>query len=109
MSNSIVITIPHRLGADEAKKRIAERIELLRQEYINKIGSSEATWNGNTVDLRVMFLGQTVTGKIYVMNDSLRIEVELPWMLAALAGKIQGVLQSNAEQSLRIGHSPPKA
>jgi hypothetical protein len=26
-----------------------------------------------------------------------------------LAGKIQGVLQSNAEDTLRIGHSPPKA
>jgi hypothetical protein len=50
-----------------------------------------------------------VTGTILVVKDSVRIEVQLPWLLAALTGKIQGVLQSNAEDTLRIGHSPPKA
>jgi hypothetical protein len=109
MSNSIVITVPHRLDPEEAKKRIAERLELLRRDYISKLGYSEANWNGDTADLRVVVLGQTVTGKIYVMRDDLRIEVQLPWILGALAGKIQAVLTSNAEESLRIGHTPPKA
>ena len=35
MSNSIVITVPHRLGAKEAKRRIAEQIELFRRHYID--------------------------------------------------------------------------
>ena len=109
MSNSIVVTIPHRLGAEEAKRRISERIELLRQDYINKIGYSEANWNGDTADLRIVFLGQTVTGKICVTADSLRIEVQLPWFLAALSDRIRGFLQTNAEESLRIGYTPPKA
>jgi hypothetical protein len=34
--------------------------------------------------------------------------VQFLWILAALTGKIQGVLKSNAEESLRIGHFPPK-
>ena len=42
------------------------------------------------------------------MNDAVRIEVQLPWILAALTRKIQGVLKTNAEKSLRIGHTPPK-
>lgn len=109
MANSIVITLPHRLGAEEARKRIAARIDLMRRDYIDKLGSSEATWNGNTADLRVVVLGQTVAGKIFVMDESVRIEVQLPWVLAALTGKIQGVLQSNAEDSLRIGHTPRKS
>ena len=108
MSNSIVITLPHRLGAEEAKRRIAEAIELLRRDYIDKLAYSEANWNGNTANLRVVALGQTATGQVYVMNDAVRIEVQLPWILAALADKIQGVLKTNAEESLRIGHSPPK-
>jgi putative polyhydroxyalkanoate system protein len=108
MSNSIVVTAPHHLGAEEAKRRIAEQLEHLRRDYILKLAYSEVNWNGTTADLRVVAFGQTVTGKIYVMPDSLRIEVQLPWILAALTGKIQGVLKSNAEESLRIGHSPPK-
>jgi hypothetical protein len=39
----------------------------------------------------------------------LRIEVQLPWFLAALTGRIQSVLKSNAENSLRIGYTPPKS
>jgi hypothetical protein len=108
MSNSIVITVPHNLGAEEAKKRIAERIDHLRRDYIDKLAYSEINWSGDTADLRVVAFGQTATGKIDVMRDALRIEVLLPWILAALTGKIQGVLKSNAEESLRIGHTPPK-
>ena len=108
MSNSIVITVPHNLGAEEAKTRIAGQLEHLRGDYIDKLAYSEVNWNGDTADLRVGAFGQTVTGKICVMSDSVRIEVQLPWILAALTGKIQGVLKSNAEESLRIGHTPPK-
>ena len=109
MADSIVITVPHRLGTAEAKRRIAERMEALRRDFIDKIGHSEAKWNDDTADVRVVVLGQSVTGTILVVKDSVRIEVQLPWLLAALTGKIQGVLQSNAEDTLRIGHSPPKA
>ena len=108
MSNSIVITVPHRLGSEEAKRRISERIELLRRDYIDKLAYSEANWNGDTANLRVVAFGQTATAQLYVMNDGVRIEVQLPWILAALTGKIQGVLKTNAEESLRIGYTPPK-
>ena len=109
MSNSIVITVPHRLGAKEAKRRIAEQIELLRRNYIDKLAYSEANWNGDTANLRVVAFGQTATAQVYVLDDALRIEVQLPLILAALTGKIQGILKSNAEESLRIGHTSPKA
>jgi hypothetical protein len=109
MSNSIVITVPHNLGAEEAKQRIVERLERLRRDYVDRLGYSEMNWSGDTADLRVVAFGQTVTGKICVMSDSLRVEVQLPWILAALTNKIQGILKSNAEESLRIGHTPPKA
>jgi Putative polyhydroxyalkanoic acid system protein (PHA_gran_rgn) len=108
MFNPIVITLPHRLGAEEAKRRIAGGIETLRRDYLDKLAYSDVFWNGDTADVRVVALGQTVTGKICVMSDSLRIEVQLPWLLAALTGRIQSVLKSNAEDSLRIGHIPPK-
>ena len=80
MSNSIVITLPHRLGAEEAKRRIAGGIELLRRNYLDKLAYSEANWNGDTANLRVVAFGQTATAQVYVMNDALRIEVQLPWI-----------------------------
>jgi hypothetical protein len=108
MPNSIVITLPHRLGAEEAKRRIAAGIELLRRDYIDKLAHSEVNWNGDTANLRVVAFGQTATAQVYVMSDALRIEVQLPLIFAALTRKIQGVLKSKAEESLRIGYTPPK-
>ena len=67
MSNAIVITVPHRLGSEEAKRRISERIELLRRDYIDKLAYSEANWNGDTANFRVVAFGQTATAQLYVM------------------------------------------
>lgn len=108
MSKSIVVTLPHNLGAEAAKTRIAERIDLLRRDYVDKLAYSEINWTGDRADLRVVAFGQTTTAQLDVMADALRIEVQLPWILAALSGKIQGVLTSNAQDSLKIGHTPPR-
>ncbi|HXW70010.1 MAG TPA: polyhydroxyalkanoic acid system family protein [Methylocella sp.] len=108
MSNAIVITLPHNLGVAEAKRRITQRMEELRRDYIDKIGYSEANWEGDTAKLRVVVFGQTVAAQIAVMSDTMRIEVQLPWILAGLTNRIQGFLKSNAEETLRIGHTPTK-
>jgi hypothetical protein len=106
MSNAIVVTVPHNLGVETARKRVEERIEQMRREYMDKIARSEVSWSGNTANLQVSALGQTASAKIDVLANSLRIEVQLPWLLAALSGKVKDVLTNNAKDSLRIG--PPK-
>lgn len=108
MSKSIIIIVPHALGREAAKKRISERIDVLRTAYIDKLGYSEIDWAGDQANLRVVAFSQTVTAQIDVMPDSLRIEAQLPWLLASLASKIQGVLTANATDSLKIGYTPPK-
>lgn len=109
MSKSIIVTVPHDLGAETAKKRVSERIDLLRREYIEKLAYSEVNWKGDTADIRVVAFGQTVAAQLDVMADALRIEVTLPWIFALLSDKIQGALTSNAQDSLRLGHRPPKS
>jgi hypothetical protein len=109
MSKSIVVTLPHDLGVEAAKKRVSERIDLLRHDYIDKLAHSEVAWTGDRADIRVVAFGQTITAQLDVKPDSLRIEVQLPWVLAILSDKIQGVLTSNAQDTLRIGRTPPKS
>ena len=33
----------------------------------------------------------------------IRIEVHLPWLLAAMANKVEGLLKANAKDTLRLG------
>jgi hypothetical protein len=42
------------------------------------------------------------------MEESLRIEAQLPWLLMALSSKAQALITQNAQEALRIGHTPPK-
>lgn len=109
MSKPIVVTLPHDLGVEAAKKRVSARLDLLRHDYIDKLAYSEVAWTGDRADIRVVAFGQTVTAQLDVTADSLRIEVQLPWVFALLSDKIQGVLTNNAKDTLQIGHAPPKS
>jgi hypothetical protein len=50
-----------------------------------------------------------MTAQIDVLPDSVRIEAQLPWLLAALGEKAKGFLTNNAKESLKISYTPPKS
>ncbi len=106
MAKSIIVTFPHELGVAEAKKRIAEQIAIVKTTYIDKVGTMEVAWVADTAHLRVAAIGQTVTAEVEVKPAEIRIEVHLPWLLAAMAGKIEGLLKANSKDALKI--APPK-
>jgi len=97
--------LPHTLGVAEAKRRVQDQIERLRTEYVDKIGQSQINWTGDQARIDVSALGQAASATIDVLPDSLRIEVQLPWVLAALSSKVQGFLTSNASNALRLTHT----
>jgi hypothetical protein len=109
MAQSISVTLSHTLGTVEAKKRIAERIELLRTQYIDKFAYSEINWDGDKAALRVVAFGQTVTAQLDVLPQSVIINVQLPWILAALSSKIQAVVTHSGQESLKLTHNPTKS
>jgi hypothetical protein len=63
------------------------------------------TWAGDVATVHVRALGQAASAQITVLKDLLRIDVQLPWLLAALAGKVQQVIARNANDALRIGQA----
>lgn len=103
MANTITITVPHNLGVETAKKRLAEKLDQLKREYVDKVAHSEVTWAGDIATIRVSALGQQATAQMNVLADMVRIEVQLPWILAALTGKIQDFVSRNANDVLKIG------
>lgn len=106
MSKPIVIAVPHTLGVEEARRRIAAEIDELRNEYVNKLGYSEVVWSGDSANIRVVALMQEVKARIDVLADSVRIEITLPWLLAKLAAPLQDRLAITAKNTLSLGHSP---
>ena len=103
MSRSINMSFPHDLGVPEAKKRISERFDLMKTQYIDKVGQAELVWTGDIANLRASAIGQTATARIDVQPANIVVVIELPWLLAAMANKVEGLLQKNAAETLRIG------
>jgi hypothetical protein len=105
MTKSIVLTVPHRLGREEASARAREGMEKLRRQYLDKVARAEIVWTGDVARVTVEALGQTALATVAIFDDHARIELRLPGLLGMLSGKIRNLAQRNAEDVLRIGHS----
>src|SRR5579862_724814 len=101
MSKPIVIAVPHNLGVEEARRRIAAEVDQLKNDYGNKLGYSEVVWSGDTANIRVVALMQEVKGRIDVLADSVRIEITLPWFLAK---KFLNLFKRRRAQRCAPGH-----
>jgi hypothetical protein len=93
MSQPLVVTVPHQLGREEARRRLEAGVGQLRGAFGGQVTSVEETWTNDHLDMRFGVLGQTITGGLDVAADHVRIELQLPWMLAMLAEKAKGLIQ----------------
>ncbi len=49
-------------------------------------------WTGDQLDFGMSVAGQTARGIVDVEDTQVRIELELPWILAAIAKRVRGVM-----------------
>lgn len=85
MRETISVSIPHHLGKDEALRRIKTGIGEARTRFASVLTVQEETWTGDTMAFRVSAVAQQVAGTIRVGDDHVKLDVELPWLLAKLA------------------------
>lgn len=93
MSKPIIVSIPHRLGKDEAIRRLKSGLGQMRTNYGHLLAVQEEIWNDDRLLFQVSALGQAAAGIIDVAEDHVRLEVTLPWLLAKLAEKIQPMIR----------------
>jgi hypothetical protein len=87
MTKPLVVSIPHNLGKAEAARRLQHGVGQMKSQFGEKIASVESTWVGDRMDFRVSTMGQNVAGYLEVMDDTVRVELQLPWILAMIAEK----------------------
>ena len=93
MSNPLVVFIPHRLGKATALARLKSGFESARTNWSHLLTVQEESWVGDRLQFRVSALGQVAGGTIDVLEDHVRLEVTLPWLLAAFAEKIMPAIR----------------
>lgn len=105
MTQPIDVSIPHKLGRDEAKRRIGANIGKLRH-HIPGGAAVNSNWVGDRLDLGVTALGQTVDAALTVEESQVRVHIELPGMLGLFAMPIEAMLKSKGPELLE-DHSKP--
>lgn len=92
MTQPIDVDLPHSLGKDEARRRIANNLHKLEQ-HIPGSAKVQSGWAGDQLSLQVAAMGETVNATIEVMASTVHLKVLLPGMLGMFAGIVQGALQ----------------
>jgi hypothetical protein len=100
MSDTVTVVIGHRLGKAEAVRRIKEGFARTSGHLAPMIAMEHEAWEGDTVRFRMRALGQTAAGTIEVLEDALRVEVSLPWLLAKAANRLVPLLRQGATRLL---------
>src|SRR5215210_1702336 len=93
MQKPIQVDLPHKLGRDEARRRIANNIHKLREHIPGATAQVESNWQGDELDLAINALDQAVTAKSGVGEATIRVAGMLAGMLAMFAGPIEAMLQ----------------
>jgi len=93
MAQPIEVDLPHNLGKDEARRRIANNIHKL-QDHIPGGAHIESGWTGDQLSLNVQALGDSVQSTIDVEETRVRLKVLLPGLLGVFAAPIQAALQA---------------
>ena len=96
MSKPIVVSIPHRLGKEEALRRLKPGLTGAAASFpVLKV--DEEIWSGDRLTFRVRALGQTAAGTVDVADDHVKLEVTLPWLLQKFAEVAQTAIQARGK------------
>lgn len=96
MSQPIEVDLPHQLGKDEARRRIANNIDQLGR-HIPGGATVQSGWAGDQLNLDVQAMGQSVTATIDVEETQVHLKVLLPPMLGMFSSLIQATLRKKGD------------
>lgn len=96
MSAPLVVSIPHRLGREEAVRRLKTGLGRAAAS-IPVMQVEEERWSGDTMNFRIRALGQVATGQVDVGDDQVRVEVVLPWLLQRFAEMAQATIRKRGQ------------
>jgi hypothetical protein len=96
MSKPLIVSIPHRLGREEATRRIKSGLNAARSNYSAFVAIHEESWTGDRLAINISAVGQHAHGFIDVAEDHVRLEVTLPWLLAKIAEKLTPAIRKEA-------------
>ncbi|WP_448662143.1 polyhydroxyalkanoic acid system family protein [Sphingomonas sp. CJ20] len=99
MADPITLDIPHKLGREAVRARLAGGVGKLAEMFPGG-GHVEQSWDGDVLHFTVSAMGQKVASRLEVFEEHVHAVVDLPPMLALFAAKIREKLAREAPKLL---------
>jgi len=99
MSTPLTVDLPHKLGAQEARRRIERNVGRLT-DHIPGGAQVGSRWTGDRLDLDVGAMGQQVSAQIDIQETVVRMTVDLPPALSFFRGMIEPLIRSQGAAML---------
>ncbi len=96
MSAPLVVSIPHRLGREEATRRLKSGLTRAATS-VPVLKVDEERWEQDRLIFRIRALGQAASGHLDVADDHVRLEVTLPWLLQRFAEVAQVAIRNRGK------------
>ena len=96
MAEPLVVRIPHKLGKEEALRRVKPALGKASTSF-PMLAVEEETWSGDRLSFRVRALGQVAAGNVEVAEDHVQLEVTLPWLLHKFAQAVQKTIAGRGQ------------
>jgi hypothetical protein len=99
MTTPIEVDIPHKLGREGAKARMAGGLDKLAS-FVPGGSITEQRWDGDTLVLAIEGMGQRVGARLTVLDAHIHAAFDLPPFLAMFANKIRDKLAKDGPKLL---------
>ena len=92
-----------------ARRRIQSGLSNVHSHVSNNLVMLQDAWAGDHMDFQARLLGQSTTGSVDVTDDQVRLEVQLPWVLAMVTigsprlGSLRIAAYSLVDRATRAG------
>ena len=96
MAAPLIVSIPHRLGRQEAARRLKEGMTRAASS-VPILQIDEVRWEGDRMIFRASALGQLASGQVDVADDHVRVEVILPLLLQRFAEVAQAAIRKRGD------------
>src|SRR6476469_7653641 len=99
MTKTITVSVPHQVSKEEAKRRVMDGVAGHKAKFA-KMAKVEDSWAGDRMEFAASAMGQKLTGRVDVTDSAVVVHVDLPMMLAMMAGKIKGEIETEGRKML---------
>ena len=100
MQRPIDVDLPHKLGREEARRRLADNIHKLKDHIPGGASHVTSNWVGDRLNLTVEAMGQAVEAAIDVEETKVHCRIQLPGILALFARPIEAMLKAKGSDLL---------